>query len=220
MRIHPSHVRAAVGGVLNLFRGLFGNIEISLEGYSANIGWGHGVRTGNGRNRRVTPAMSTCSPYGWERCYVRDVGSCTMDNGRIDHRLVTLTPLSNCWSTSAERSFSPPFIGVQLLKVIDQTVERRGREARRGVVCPGNRGFPGPREAEGATSLADVCAAQDREARHGPRQGELPASLPASLSGSLSLSVTVSPAGMVRRGAPDLAPSRFDSAARLVLRAP
>jgi len=32
---------------------------------------------------------------------------------------VTSTPLSNCWSTSVERSFSPPSISRQLLKVID-----------------------------------------------------------------------------------------------------
>ena len=50
---------------------------------------------------------------------------------------------------------------------------------------PENREFPGPTEVEGATSLADVCAAQGREARQGPGQGELPASLPASLSGPL-----------------------------------
>jgi hypothetical protein len=98
---------------------------------------------------------------------------------------VTSTRLSNCWSTSAERRFSPPFIIHQLLKVIDQTVEQRGREARRGVVSTGNRGFPGHREAQAATSLSDVCAAQGREVRQGPRRGELPASLAASLIGSL-----------------------------------
>jgi hypothetical protein len=37
---------------------------------------------------------------------------------------VTSTPLSNCWSASAERSLSPPSIIHQLLKVIDQMVEQ------------------------------------------------------------------------------------------------
>lgn len=39
-------------------------------------------------------------------------------------RLLTSTSLLNCWRTSAERSFSPPFVSVQLLMVIDQMVER------------------------------------------------------------------------------------------------
>jgi hypothetical protein len=76
---------------------------------------------------------------------------------------------------------------------------------------PETGGFPSPEEAEGVTSLADVCAAQGREARQGPRQGELPGSLPASLSGSLSLSVIVSqPEWFVAervRSVPDLASS-------------
>jgi hypothetical protein len=43
------------------------------------------------------------------------------------------------------------------------------------LYCQNIGGFPGHREAEGATSLADLCAAQGREARQGPRRGELPA---------------------------------------------
>jgi hypothetical protein len=49
---------------------------------------------------------------------------------------------------------------------------------------PENRGFSEPREAEGTTSLTNVYAGHGGEAKHGPRQGELPASLTASLIGS------------------------------------
>jgi hypothetical protein len=42
-------------------------------------------------------------------------------------------------------------------------------------------GFMGHREAQGTASLTSVYAAQNGEARQGPRQGELPASLIGSL---------------------------------------
>lgn len=86
-------------------------------------------------------------------------------------------------------SLSLPSTSFQLRRAIDHVVEQGGREggreAHRGVAYTGNRGVPGPKEAEGTASLFGVGAAQGGEARQGPGQGELPASLTASLNGSL-----------------------------------
>jgi hypothetical protein len=41
-------------------------------------------------------------------------------------------------------------ISRQLLKVINRTIEQRGREGHRVVVSTGNRGFPGHRQAQGS----------------------------------------------------------------------
>jgi hypothetical protein len=54
------------------------------------------------------------------------------------------------------------------------------------VSCrPGIGGFQGTNKRREPPSLSSVGAAQDGEARQGPRQGELPASLTASLKRSL-----------------------------------
>jgi hypothetical protein len=54
-------------------------------------------------------------------------------------------------------------------------------EQRVGARPSQNRGLPGHREAEGATSLADVCAARGREVRQVGRENSLPTSLVGSL---------------------------------------
>jgi hypothetical protein len=83
-------------------------------------GCGHGGVPEGGRVGAGSTVGRCCGVVG------TGGGACRERRARcpLRVRLVTSTPLSNCWSTSAERSFSPSSISHQLLKVIDQTVEQ------------------------------------------------------------------------------------------------
>jgi hypothetical protein len=74
--------------------------------------------------------------------------------------------------------FHRPF-SHQLLKVIDRMVEQGEREARRGVVSPGNRGFPGAgKRRELPPLLVFVQFRAGRQGRDSDRENSLPPSWP------------------------------------------
>lgn len=90
--------------------------------------------------------------------------------------MTSTTPCSHCRNLSGRTQASrcPPSRTVT--RCDRQTVTIAGRQARRDVLSPGNRGFPGTFPTPGPASPVGVCSAQAGQAPRGGGWGELPAS--------------------------------------------